>query len=153
MKINRIPAFTLVEIIIVLLLTLLVVNIVFVGYNHFEKYRAIQYIQTQRLEDILTVKTGLLNCFEQASKIKKEDNKVFFMDSVVFASCEFMDNTILIKRGSRVDNLNLKINNLKFVGSQDHIYIEGISFGLDPEGIKFQFRKCYGSVLKFNTKE
>ena len=155
MKTRKIPAFTLVEIIIVLLLSMLVVSIVLLGFSHFEKYRAIQYKQSQRLEEILTARTGLLNCFEQAKEIKVEDKKVIFIDSIVFASCEFFDDGIVLIKGDRTDSLNLKINNLKMLTGKNHTYLESLYFDLVPEEMKlqFQFRKAYGNVLKFNAQK
>lgn len=155
MKTKRIPAFTLVEIIIVLVLSMLVVGIMLVGYSHFEKYRAMQYSQSQRLEEILTARTGLLNCFEQAKEIKVEDKKLIFIDSLVFASCEFFDKGIVLSKGYRVDSLDLKINNLKMVMGKTHPYLEGLYFDLVPEEMKlqFQFRKDYGNALKFNAQK
>lgn len=154
MKIRRIPAFTLVEIVIVLLLSMMVVGIVLVGYSHFEKYRANQSKQSQRLEEMLMAHTGLLNCFEQAKEIKVEDKKLIFIDSIVFAQCEFFDGGIVLNKGNRVDSLNLKINNLKMTMGKSHPYLEGLYFDLVPEEMKlqFQFRKEYGSAIKFNAE-
>lgn len=157
MKIDKMPAFTLIEITIVLLLSMMVVGIVLLGYRHFEQYRSLQRQSAERLSEVLLMHNRFLNYFDRATIIEEntEEKQLIFKDSVVFASCRFEEDGIVFQQIEHSDTLRMKIHNLIIRSIKNLRIINRLSFelGENEELIRFDYRKDYARALLFNTKD
>jgi len=152
---NKIKAFTLVEIIMVMILSLLVLGVITLGYRHFQQYRAIQERNANSLTKVMMVQNAINNWFHSAKSIQMEDEVLLFTDSVQFADCVFDKDFLILRRGIQRDTFNLKVRNFQIENEGDSPYIKSLLFELEDAGLKhtFQFRKEYGKAVLFNWKE
>ncbi|PCH68432.1 MAG: hypothetical protein COC06_09540 [Bacteroidales bacterium] len=157
MKIDKIPAFTLVEITIVLLLSMMVIGIVSLGYRHFEQYRSLQRQSSVKLSEVLLMHNRFLNYFERAKIIEEntEEKQLIFKDSVAFASCRFEEGGIVFLQAGNKDTLRMKIHNLIIRSVNNLHLIDRLSFelGENEKLLSFDYKKDYARALLFNTKD
>lgn len=157
MKTNKIPAFTLVEITIVLLLSMMVIGIVLLGYRHFEQYRSLQRQNSEQLSEVLLMHNRFLNYFERAKIIEEntEEKQLIFKDSLVFASCRFAEDEIAFQQAGNKDTLRMRIHNLIIRSVNNLNLIDRLSFelGENEKLIRFDYTKDYARALLFNTKD
>nr|WP_320120041.1 type II secretion system protein [uncultured Marinifilum sp.] len=154
-KPNKIKAFTLVEIIMVMILSLLVLGIITLGYRHFQQYRAMQEKSANSLSEVLMVQNALNNWFHTAKSIRMEDEILLFTDSVQFADCVFAKDFLILRRGNQKDTFGLKTRNFLIEKEGGSPYVKSLMFEVADTGMNhsFRFRKEYGKALLFNWKE
>lgn len=154
---KKIPAFTLIEIIIVLLLSMMLIGIVLLGYRNFEQYRGVHKRNSQNLSEVLLMHTRLLNYFEKATSITSdiEEGRIVFADTAVFASCRIQENDIVFQHLQAKDTVRIKVSNLAIEVVQNTKLINHLFFviGEKEKRIEFVYNKDYGKALLFNVKE
>jgi type II secretory pathway pseudopilin PulG len=152
---NKISAFTLVEVIMVMILSLLVLGIVLLGFKHFQQYRAIQEKESQRLEEILLIQSALNTWFFKAHKIVLADEAIVFKDSVIFGLCKFEEEFLILEANSNVDRFKVKPAKLRITKCSELPYVSELYFEIEAKGKldPFLFRKNYGKSVLFNSKE
>ena len=152
---SKISAFTMVEVIMVMILSLLVLGIILLGFRHFQQYRAMQEKNARKLSDVLLVQNALSNWFQKAHTIQIDDEVLVFRDSIVFGACIFGEEALVLQKGSLRDSFIFKPRNLRVLKESDHPWIKELYFELGEEGMNhsFLFRKEYGKAILFNWKE
>ncbi|PXY01814.1 hypothetical protein DF185_03970 [Marinifilum breve] len=155
-KLNKkISAFTLVEVIMVMILSLLVLGVVMLGFQHFQQYRAIQEKESQRLEEILLVESALDTWFFKAHEISMKDEGILFKDSVVFGLCRFEEEFLILQAKNGIERFKIKPINMRITKCKEVPYVSELYFEIITKGelAPFQFRKEYGKAVLFNAKE
>jgi len=156
-KSKKIQAFTLVEITIVLLLSLLLIGIVMLGYRHFEQYRTNQKNRSDELSEVLLLHTRLKSSFERADRIEVNRNEMelVFIDTMIFASCMIHDNGMVFHQNSLVDSIHMDLKDIQINQIMGKNLLRNLSF--EPKNNlakrRFQYQKEYGRKVLFNSKD
>ena len=152
---KKISAFTLVEVMMVMILSLLVLGVVMLGFRHFQQYRAIQEKESQRLEEILLAESALETWFFKAHEILLKDEAILFKDSLLFGSCRFEEEFLILEAKSSIERFKLKPVNLRITKCKELPYVSELYFEIATKGKQapFLFRKEYGKSVLFNSKE
>lgn len=152
---NKIAAFTLVEVIIVVILSLLVLGVVLLGFRHFQQYRAIQESESQRVEEILLIQSAMNTWFFKAHEILLVDDALLFKDSVIFGTCRFEEDFLILSYKSNVDRFRVRPHNIKIKKYGKLPYVYELSFEIASMGEfdSFLFKKDYEKSVLFNSKE
>ncbi|WP_321515387.1 hypothetical protein [Marinifilum fragile] len=154
---TRISAFTLVEITVVLLLSLLLIGIVMLGYRHFEQYRANQKNKSDELSEVLLMHTRLKNCFERAERIKGDikENELVFIDTSIFVTCKILDSAIIFQQSNVSDTMHIALVNRQINQVENSQLINFLSF--EPKNNvaqrRFLYQKQYSSKVLYNAKK
>jgi type II secretory pathway pseudopilin PulG len=154
-KKSKVSAFTLVELLIVMILSLLVVGVVLLGYRHLQQYRAIQERDSNRLKNILKVQTALHSWFHKATNINKKEDELLFSDSICFASCVLKNQVLVLNNRNMQDTVHLRVNDVQIVTEGKSTMIKELSFRVGDNALDqvLQFRKEYGKIVLFNWEE
>lgn len=155
-KLNKkVAAFTLVEVMMVMILSLLVLGVVMLGFRHFQQYRAIQEKESQRLEEILLVESALDTWFFKAHEIWLKDETILFKDSITFGSCRFEEEFLILQAQNSIERYKIKPVNLQITKCKELPYVSKLYFEIKSKGelAPFQFTKEYGKAILFNAKE
>ncbi len=157
MECKKIPAFTLMEITIVLLLSMILIGIILLGYKNFEQYRGMQKKSSQELSEVLLMHTRLSNHFENSNLIRyeKEERRLVFSDTTSFATCWIQNNQIVFQHLHEKDTMNVKILDLVIGEVQNTKLVDHLSFviGMKEKSTVFDYKKDYGKALLFNLKD
>lgn len=154
-KKSKVSAFTLVELLIVMILSLLVVGIVLLGYRHLQQYRAIQERDSNRLKNILKVQTALHSWFHKATNINRKEDELLFSDSICFASCVLKNQVLVLKNRNMQDTVHLRVNDVQIVTEGKSTMVKELSFRVWNNALDqvLRFRKEYGKIVLFNWEE
>ncbi|WP_321308592.1 hypothetical protein [Marinifilum fragile] len=154
---TRISAFTLVEITMVLLLSLLLIGIVMLGYRHFEQYRANQKNKSDELSEVLLMHTRLKSCFERAEQIKGglNENELLFIDTLQFATCKISNKGLMFQQNNVIDSIHIDLVNIQIGQIANSDLISFLSF--EPKNNiaqrRFFYPKQYSSKVLYNAKK
>ena len=152
---NKVSAFTLVEVIMVMILSLLVLGIIMLGFRHFQQYRSIQEKESQRIEDVLLIQSALNSWFYKAHEIQFVDEVLVFKDSIVFGTCGFEEEMLIMKSNNSIDQFKITPRNLRVSKAGDLPFVTELYFEISSKGAQspYLFRKEYGKSVLFNSKE
>ena len=152
---NKIAAFTLVEIIMVMILTVLVIGITLLGFRHFQQYRAIQARNASKLSDVLLVQGALTNWFQKAHTIQMLDEVLVFKDSSVIGVCILEEELLILQKRNVRDTFLVKPRNVRISHENGLPWVKELYFEIGEESMSnsFLFRKEYGKAVLFNWEE
>jgi type II secretory pathway pseudopilin PulG len=150
-----VPAFTLVEVIVVMVLGLLVVGVVLLGFRHFQQYRAIQTKNSRSLSEMLMMQNALANWFESSHTIQLVGSELVFRDTLLVGVCTIDENAIVLKKDVVKDTFVFKCTNVRITKLENYPWVREVYFEAGEEGISLPciFRKEYGNAVKFNWEE
>ncbi|WP_461630256.1 hypothetical protein [Labilibaculum euxinus] len=152
---NKMAAFTLVEIIMVMVLTVLVIGIILLGFRHFQQYRAMQERNAGKLSEVLLVQGALTNWFQKAHTIQMLDEVLVFKDSIVIGVCVLEEERLLLQKRDVRDTFLFKPRNVRVINEDGLPWVKELYFEIGEEGMNnsFLFRKEYGKAILFNWEE
>ena len=152
---NKISAFTLVEIIMVMVLTIIVLGIILLGFQHFQQYRAMQERNASKLSEVLLVQGALTNWFHNAHTIQMFDEDLVFKDSCVIGLCILEEELLILQKGNSRDTFSLKLRNVSVINENGSPWVKELYFEIGEENRSnsFLFRKEYGKAKLFNWEE
>ena len=152
---DKIAAFTLVEVIMVMILSLLVLGVILLGFRHFQQYSAIQEKESKRLEDVLLVQSALNTWFFKAHEIHLTDDAIHFKDSVVFGTCKLEEELVILESNGSADRFKIAPKNQRVTTTAGLPFVKELYFEISNNGVQnaYLFQKEYGKSVLFNGKE
>lgn len=156
---KRIAAFTLAEMIIALLLTIIVISAAFSGYTMV--YRSAQKIMTQTnyFADILKVDQIFRNRGQQSTDISLADSSILFRNQITTDTIKDVDSNLIYGSINMIDSFTLTAHLTPFFLLDTNLTknnsIQEIRFSVysgDSE-ITFQYPKVYAADYFINSSK
>jgi type II secretory pathway pseudopilin PulG len=151
---HRLPAFTIMEITVVMLISAIVVAITFTAYGMVSRAYSTYLEKRNRMAVLIRLDELLQRDFRQAQQVLKLENTVFFSDSGRQITYRFEPEQI-IRQSTIVDSFKVKVadvvcsfENQPTGETLDPVRIDEVSFTIqsDQETFPYYYTKHYSSA-------
>jgi prepilin-type N-terminal cleavage/methylation domain-containing protein len=158
---NKLKAFTVIEMIVVMALIGLVINFAFFTLSYIQKTTSIYKQQSKFISDLIELKKRLLFEENYAKTIEEVgDNTYVIKRDSVIRQLKLKDAYILFESTDQIDTLKLEIENIRkqnqlIVGKTKQVLLlTDLKFNIIYKKIKYpiHFQKQYDASVRLNMK-
>ncbi|MDP4292641.1 MAG: prepilin-type N-terminal cleavage/methylation domain-containing protein [Bacteroidota bacterium] len=149
---KRLPAFTLVEIVLTMVISSVVIGLIYSGYFMIRQQMLSEDFNQSK--DAVMLKYTLDYSFFKSDSILWRNDTLIFKDTCEIARFCFDASHVLIYKGNSIDTLKIKTDSLQFGFLSETRLVNGFEFQIltKPRNIKYRFSKQYPQETKFNSK-
>ena len=155
---RRVDAFTLAEMIVALLLTIMVLSISYSAYFIVSKTVRYAIISADECGDVLFVNDAINNMVKKSQQIDKIDSTVYFSSEIHNDQMSYSNNSIVIKKGSITDSVVLPSSiKIAYLGDKllNKRFVSAINLTVQAgdTSIGFIYRKDYAADFFINNQK